>query len=313
MKSQIAKAFAPATVANVAVGFDILGFAIENLGEYVTLEKIKSGVVLEPIEGYPHLSLDIMKNCATAGLVQLIQDKNLKFGFKVRLQKNIPVGSGLGGSSTSAAATIVAAQAFLKKKLTPSELLNYALIGEEVASGSQHADNIAPCLEGGLVYVQSEPNFKAHRIKIPTSLRCVIILPELTIFTRDSRGKLSPTVSLRDMIKQTSHLAGFILGCANSDFDLIRHSLKDSVIEPQRAKMIPGFENIQAAALAAGALGCSISGSGPAIFALAPNTSLTSKIKKAMLAAAMQSDLKIRGHWVSAIAKKGAHLVGGKK
>jgi homoserine kinase len=310
-----ATAFAPATVANVAVGFDILGFAIKGLGETATVEKIPgtTHVILQPIDGFPGLSLDPLKNTATAGLVRLIQEKKLNFGFRVTLQKKIPVGSGLGGSATSAVAALVAANALLRKKLTKDELLDFSLTGEEVASQSRHADNIAPCLEGGLVFVNKGPDFVVQKIKTPRSLSCVILLPALSINTKDSRASLDHSVPLSLMIQQMANMAGFILGCGNSDFSMMRKFLKDVVIEPQRSGQIPYFSELQAAAMKAGALGCSISGSGPAIFALAQDSKSAIQIHRAFLKVVKDHQILIRNSWVSPISQQGASILRGKK
>lgn len=310
MKIRSAKAFAPATVANVAVGFDILGFALAGLGETAIVETTESGVTIEPVEGFPSIPLEPTHNTATAGLVQLIKDKKLSHGFNVRLKKDIPVGSGLGGSSTSAVATIVAANALLKKKLEPAELIHYALIGEEVASGSRHADNIAPCLLGGLVFVRSQPEISFEKVKTPNELRAVVVLPDLTINTSEARKILSETVPLKAVVAQTANLSGFLLGCMKGDMKLIHRSLEDVMIEPQRARLIPSFTRLQVAAKEAGALGCSISGSGPAIFALAKSQADAVKIKKRLDSEAEVHGLRLRGSWVSAIAKQGARVVG---
>jgi homoserine kinase len=308
---KVAHAFAPATVANVAVGFDILGFALSGLGEVATVQRTTQAgqVVVHPTEGFPQLPTDPLKNTGSAGLVQLLKDKKYPFGFEVTLRKSIPVGSGLGGSSLSAVAGIVAANALLPKKLTSAEMLKYALVGEEVASGSIHADNVGPCLQGGLVFIRSAAELSLVKIKTPTSLRCVVILPKLSINTKDARGILNPQVPLKTMIEQTANLSGFLIGCLTNNFDLLRHSLRDVVIEPQRSGLIPFFADLQKAAMAAGALGCSISGSGPAIFALARNQRDALKIRKALTEKAAQKNLALAGSWVSAVARKGAHLI----
>ncbi|MBN8538330.1 MAG: homoserine kinase [Deltaproteobacteria bacterium] len=318
-----ATAFAPATVANVAVGFDILGFAINGLGETACVEKIPSAkVILNPIEGYPEIPLEPHLNTATAGLLELIKDQNLNFGFRVTLKKNIPMGSGLGGSSTSAVAALVAANALLKKKLSMEQLLHYALIGEQIASQSRHADNVAPCLVGGMVLIhqnqgkkisaKTSNSFFPIKIKSPKDLYCVIVLPEISIKTSEARKILSPQVPLASVIEQTRNLAGFILGCEKSDFDLMGLSLKDAIIETQRSHLVPFFSDIQKSALAAGALGCSLSGSGPAMFALGKGPSKAVKIHKAMLAMAAQKNLPIKGSWVSRISNRGARVIRGR-
>jgi homoserine kinase len=310
-----ATAFAPATVANVGVGFDILGFALNGLGETATVEIMPGNptVVIDPIDGYPQLPTDPLQNTATVGLVQLIRDLKLPFGFKVTLKKTIPIGSGLGGSSTSAVAAIVAANSLLKKKLTNHQLISYALLGESVASGSRHADNIAPCVEGGLVFVEKAQVVSTIKIKTPAQLRCVLVLPKLTINTKDARKLLKDSVFLSAFVQQTSNLAGFILGCQSGDFDLICRSLNDTVIEPQRAHLISGFADFKASALAAGALGCSISGSGPAIFALANSQKAAERIEKAFQLTSQKYHIPIHATWISSIARKGAHVRGARK
>ncbi|HEY8272325.1 MAG TPA: homoserine kinase [Pseudobdellovibrionaceae bacterium] len=311
MKKSVARAFAPATVANVAVGFDILGFALSGLGEVATVRKINlpGQVKVHPVAGFPMLPVNPLKNTCSAGLLQLLKDKDLPFGFEVSLKKSIPIGSGLGGSSLSACASIVAANALLQKKLSKAEVLHYALIGEAVASGAIHADNVGPCLEGGLILVRQHPEISLVKVKTPSSLRCVVILPELSISTQEARSLLTPQVPLKAMIEQTANLAGFLIGCVAKDFKLMGESLRDVVIEPQRAKLIPNFADLQAAALDAGALGCSISGSGPAVFALAKNQTSALKIRRALLAVSAKKKLQLRGSWISPIASQGAHLL----
>ncbi|MBK7962823.1 MAG: homoserine kinase [Bdellovibrionales bacterium] len=310
---QRASAFAPATVANVAVGFDIMGFALEGLGEVATVERIPladqaSPVIIGPIKGFPEIVTEPEKNTAGAGLLRLIQDQKLKFGFRVQLVKQIPVGSGLGGSSTSAVAALVAANALLDKSLSPHQILEYALIGEEVASGSRHADNVGPCLLGGLLFVRSFPRLSYAKIKTPSIVRVVILLPKLSIKTKEARQILKPEVPLSRVIEQTANLTGFILGCVSKDLQLIRESLRDAIIEPQRAALIPGFSRIQLAAMNAGALGCSISGSGPAMFALALDQKTAVKIQKQMRVACHAAGTPVYGSWISGISKRGAHL-----
>lgn len=304
-----ATAFAPATVANVAVGFDLLGFALKGLGEFATVERIKEPqVIINPVAGHEKIPTAPEKNTAGAGLVRLIADKNLKSGFRVTLQKQIPIGSGLGGSSASAVAAIVAANALLPKKLARAELMEYALIGEEVASGARHADNIAPCLEGGLVFVRCHPRVQVVKIKTPATLRAVIALPQLSINTKDAREILNPLVPLPTVVKQTGNLAGFLLGCAQGDFKLMGHSLNDVMIEPQRSGLIPCFGDLKPAALKAGAIGCSISGSGPAIFALANGDVTAKKILKAWTEAAREKNITLVKTFISPVASPGARV-----
>ena len=304
-----ATAFAPATVANVAVGFDILGFALKGLGETATVERIKQPtVVVMPVAGHADIPVDPLKNTASAGLVRLREDKKLPFGFKVILQKEIPVGSGLGGSAASAVAAIVAANVLLAKKLSRAELLEYALVGEAAASGARHGDNVGPCLEGGLVFVRSHPQVELVKIKTPPSLRCVIALPKLSVKTREARGILQPHVPLKTAVQQTANLTGFLLGLANKDMELIGRSLNDEMIEPQRAGLIPCLPHLKEAAYQAGALGCSISGSGPAVFALVDGESTAKRVLKLWKVTAEVHDFTLVKAWVSPLSCPGASV-----
>jgi len=265
-------------------------------------------VIVEPIDGFSDILLEPMKNCASAGLVRLIEERELKFGFRIRLEKQIPVGSGLGGSSASAVAAIVAANALLKRKLSFTELFDYALTGEAVASGARHGDNVGPCLKGGMVCIRSHPSLELVPVKTPRALHAVIVLPHLSVRTAEARKILKPQVSLKAMVEQTANLGGFLLGCASGDFSLIGRSLRDVVIEPQRSKLIPGFRELQEAALEAGALGYSISGSGPAMFALVKGPAAAVKVQKALLRRSREIGVELRGTWLSPIAPRGALL-----
>ena len=305
-----ATAFAPATVANVAVGFDILGFAVDAVGDKVTVSKIDSAgkVEIETVSGNAEIPKDPEKNTATVGLLKLCKDLKLKHGFKVSIKKGIPLGSGMGGSAASAVGAIVAANALLNRALTQEKLIEYALEGESAASGSKHADNVAPCLLGGLVLSRSVDPFEFVRIPFPKKVLCVLVHPDVQVNTREARGILKAELSLKDHVKQSTNLAGFIASCFQTDTDLMEKSLHDLIIEPQRAHLIPAFEQVKAAALGNGAIGCSISGSGPSMFAFATNTENAGKIKKAMLSAFANAGIQADG-WISRVRTKGAKLI----
>jgi homoserine kinase len=194
---------------------------------------------------------------------------DLPFGFDMRIEKGIPLGSGLGGSAASAVAAVVAANALLPKPCTKLELLKFAMHGEAVASGSMHVDNIAPSLFGGLVLTVGIDNPHVKQIPVPRAVRAVMVHPHLFLSTKEARSILRSSVAMSDFVWQTAHLAGFISGCYTDDIELIRASLEDVVIEPQRQTLIPGFPDVRRAAMATGALGCSISGAGPTVFAWA--------------------------------------------
>lgn len=305
-----ATAFGPATVGNVAVGFDIMGHAIEGPGDRVKVRRIEQPIVrLKSITGIDEqLPMDPLKNTATVGLVKLIEALKLPFGFEVEIEKGIALGSGMGGSAASAAAAIVAAGALLDQPLALSDRFRYAMIGEEVASGGIHGDNIAPCLMGGLVLVRSVDPIDVIRIPVPHTLRCVLVHPHMRIDTREARGVINKDVALKDFIAQSANLAAFVAACHGDDRALMARSLKDLVIEPQRAKLIPGFATVKAAAIDLGALGCSISGAGPSVFAWCTPDVKATTLRDAMVAAFKNAGLEAEG-WVSTINGLGAHLV----
>ena len=311
MKRRFIRAFAPATVANVGVGFDILGFAVSGLGEIAEVSYLENDprVVIEPVVGFPELPTDPIENTAGAGLVRLIREKRLRHGFHVRLRKSIPLGSGLGGSAMSSVAAMVAANQWLVNKMKPSEIIDYALTGEEVASRSRHADNIAPCVSGGLVFVRSAPEVRVVRIPTPLAMRCVLWLPKLTIKTSQARKLLKKSLLLTAAVEQTANLTGFVLGCMNSDFELIAESLRDRMIEPQRSHLIPCFSELQMAAMKAGALGCSISGSGPALFALTHGEYDAKRVERALCKVSRENEVEVFGTWITPIARRGAHVL----
>lgn len=309
--------FAPATVANVSVGFDILGFALKNIGEVAkvsTLPKNEVEIIVHTNQNLEsaseQISLDPKKNTAGAGLLEFIKDKKIKIGFRVELYKSIPVGSGLGGSSTSAVAAIKAAEYLTKKKLSEKELLKYALIGEAVASGSQHADNIGPCLKGGLVFTSLE---ELITIKTPKTLQCVVLLPKIQIKTKEARSILEPKIDFKKSIQQTQNIAGFILGCIENRLDLIQKYSQDLIIEPQRQHLIPHFNNFKQTALDTGALMMSISGSGPAIFCLTKNRKHALTIKKNWLDICKSQNLTYHNIWITQIDSNGARIITSKK
>lgn len=268
-----ATAFAPASVGNVAIGFDILGFAVDALGDRVTVARAaQPGVHITSIRGVTGertLPREPESNTAGRALLAMQQGVSPGFGFEVQIEKGIPLGSGLGGSAASAVAAVVAANALLREPCGPLELLKFAMQGEAVASGSLHVDNIAPSLFGGLVLTVGIDHPRVKQIPVPRGIRAVIIHPHLFLSTREARDILKGSVDMAAFVWQTANLAGFISGCYTDDLDMIRASFEDVVIEPQRQVLIPGFQEVRRAAMEAGALGCSISGAGPTMFAWA--------------------------------------------
>ncbi len=309
MSLQRATAFAPASVGNVAIGFDILGFAVDALGDKITITRSTTpGVRIKAVRGVAgELPLEPQRNTAGQALLALHAQLRLPFGFEMEIDKGIPLASGLGGSAASAVAAVVAANALLDTPLSQLELLKFAMQGEQVASGSLHVDNIAPSLFGGLVLTVGIEQPRVKRIPVPASIRAVIVHPHMFLSTKAARAILSGTVPLSDFVWQTANLAGFISGCYTDDLDMIRASFQDVVIEPQRRLLIPGFQEIRASAMEAGALGCSISGAGPTMFAWCVESDAAA-VRAAMTAQFARKALEVDA-WTIEIQSAGARVV----
>jgi len=302
-------AFAPATVANVGIGFDILGHTVEAVGDRVRLRRIDEPVVrIRAITGIAgDLPTETKNNTAGRAVQAMHSALHLDHGFEIDIEKGIPLASGLGGSAASAVAAVVAANALLQEPVPRLQLLKFAMEGEIVASGSAHIDNIAPCLFGGLVLTVGIDHPRVKQIPVPAALRCALAHPHMFLETREARAVLKTDVSRSDFIWQSANLAGFISGCYSNDLDMIRDSFNDVIIEPQRHSLIPGFKDVQRGAMSAGALGCSISGAGPTIFAWA-EIQQAEAVRGAMVAAftehGLQSDC-----WISSLENFGARVV----
>lgn len=285
---QEVRVFAPATVANVAVGFDILGFAIERPGDEVVARYRKEfvGVRISSITGTgdKQLPMETERNTAGVAALRLLEHLGLaeRLGVELEIHKKMPFGSGLGSSAASAAGAAVAVNALLGEPLSREALLYFTVLGEEVADGSFHADNVAPCLVGGITLIRSNESLDVHHLPVPPNLYVAVVHPEIEILTRDARAVLSDSVSLKQVVHQTGSLASFITALYTNDLPLLGRSLKDHLIEPQRKQLITGFDGVQAAALERGALGCSISGAGPSVFALCDSGYLAQAAGQAM-------------------------------
>jgi homoserine kinase len=285
MKKPGLKVFAPASVGNCAVGFDILGFAIEKPGdEIIVRESDKPGLRITKITGAKgKLPYEVEKNTAGLAALRLLEHLGeAGRGIEMELHKKLPIGSGLGSSAASAVAGAMAINELLRRPLEKRELLPFALEGEALASGGIHADNVAPSLLGGMILTRQNVPLDVVRVPVPSGIYATIIKPDVSVMTKDARNILSETVPLKDMVQQTANLGAFIVGMFKMDIALIGRSLKDVVIEPQRAALIPHFYQVKEAALNAGALGCSISGAGPSIFTLNENSLVAEKVGAAM-------------------------------
>jgi homoserine kinase len=302
-------AFAPASVGNVAIGFDILGFALSALGDTVTVSRrAEPGVEIRAVRGVAvEISHEAKDNTAGRALMALLEAARPGFGVVVEIEKGIPLGSGLGGSAASAVAAVVAGNALLPRPHPKLELLKFAMAGEAVASGGQHVDNIAPSLFGGLVLTVGIDHPRVKQIPVPEDIRAVVVHPHMFLATAKARAILKRSVELSDFVWQTANLAGFISGCYTDDLDMIRASLEDVVIEPQRQALIPGFADVRRGAMQAGALGCSISGAGPSMFAWA-TAAAAPGVLSAMQREFARQDLKTDA-WSTRVSPDGARVL----
>lgn len=296
------KAFAPATVANVACGFDIFGFAIQDPGDIVELRRRdEPGVVIKDILGDGgRLPRNVEQNSVTGVMLHMLKHLGLTdFGCEVTLHKNMPLGSGMGSSAASAVAGVVALNELLDRPLTRQELLPFAMEGERIASGSAHADNVGPSLIGGFVVIRSYKPLDVFSVPVPECLHCTLVHPDIEVNTKDARYILRNEVSLKNAISQMGNVAGLITGLMKEDFDLISRSMVDVIIEPVRAILIPEFNEVKQAAIDSGALGCSISGAGPSMFALSKNREDAERVginmQKAFSNAGINSTMHVSG------------------
>jgi len=305
--SQQATAFAPATIANVAVGFDVLGFAFDGVGDRVTVARSPEPGVRLTSQGGEALPLDAHQNTAGVALLRMMEDLDLGFGFDVELHKGIPLSSGLGGSAASAVGAVVAANHLLDTPRPRVDLLPYALAGEAVASGAMHGDNVVPCLFGGMVAVlPGDPVPPPVRLPVP-DLHCVLLRPDVQLATRTQREVLPDEIPLRAHAEQSGYLAGFVSAVHTGDTDLMRATMQDRIVGPRRALAIPGFAAIRGAAMDSGAVGCGIAGSGPTVFAWC-DAARAPAIHDAMLEALRGVDVA-GDSWKGPIGGPGARVV----
>ena len=301
------KVFGPATIANLAVGFDILGVSLDTPGDDIIIKKGKEkGLKITKIRGGKSLPTDIMKNTAGYAAYRLMEHLgDTEIPLEMEIHKNMPFGSGMGSSAASAVAGAMAVNEILGRPLEKKALLPFAVAGEELVSGGLHLDNVAPSLLGGITLINDTELMEVTRIYAPKGLIFLLIHPHIKILTSESRSKLKQMIPMPAVIKQTANIAGFIAGCYTSNFDLIQKSLTDHLIEDQRSGGIPLFREMKNLALRHGALGFSISGSGPAMFALCRNSRDLENIKDA--AHRLYADHKIAMNtYISKINHEGA-------
>lgn len=310
MQAKSVRAFAPATVANVCCGFDILGFAVDHPGDEVVITlRDDSEIRVTDIHGdNGRLPRDANKNTASVAVNSLLAELGSNQGVDIELFKNLPLGSGMGSSAASGVAALVAMNHLLGNPLTREQLVKHAMESERVACGSAHADNVAPSMMGGFVLVRDYNPLDLVKIPVAQDLYCTLVHPHIELKTEDSRKVLKPVVPLKDAITQSGNVAGLMLGLTMPDLQLIGRSLKDVFAEPVRSMFIPGFDQLREESLLAGALGFGISGSGPTVFAISSTSEIALKVgealKKQFLKTKLQSDV-----FVSKINLEGARIV----
>jgi len=271
----------PASIANLVCGFDIIGLALEEPYDIMHLEfKDEPGLIITHIDQYG-LPVEVDKNVAGVALASLMKEIEPEIGFKLTIDKRIMPGSGLGSSAASAAGAVFAANELLGNRFNNQELIRFAMNGEKLASGVKHADNIAPCLLGGITLVRSIFPLDVIDISSPP-LYITVIHPQIEVMTADARKILKQEVPLKLAIKQWGNVAGLIAGLMKGDYNLIGRSLEDVIIEPARNILIPGFEEVKMNTKAAGALGGGISGSGPSIFMLSETKDIAYCVEEEM-------------------------------
>jgi homoserine kinase len=279
------KVYSPATIANVGPGFDVLGVAIEQPGDVVIAEiKSERGVAFHLHDNNIQLPTD-KRNVAAHVAELMLDESNSPFGVKLTLQKNMPLCSGLGSSAASAAAAVVAVNELLARPFTKMDLIRFAVEGERLASGTAHADNVAPAILGGICLVRSYEPLDIIQLPYKNIFYWVVVHPHLSIETKTARSLLPTSISLPIAIQQNGNLAALITGLNNGDAELISASLHDVIAEPVRAKLIPSYDKIKYAAMYAGAIGFSISGSGPSVFAMTLSESDAKKVADNIVAA----------------------------
>jgi homoserine kinase len=304
------RASAPATVANVSCGFDIFGFAVASPADEVVVTLTdKPGVVIREIVGDGgRLPLDASRNTCSVAVIEFLKAIKSEQGAEITLYKHLALGSGMGSSAASSVAALVAINHLHGEPLSREALLPFAMESERIACGAAHADNVAPSLLGGFVLIRGYDPLDVTSIPTPEGLYATLVHPHLELKTEDSRRVLKATLPLKDAITQWGNIAGLVVGLMKPDYGLISRSLKDVVAEPTRSMLIPGFENIKEAALAAGALGSGISGSGPTIFALSTDEATAKRVGEAMQAQFANLQLK-SDVYVSEINSAGAKIL----
>jgi len=302
------KVFAPATVANVGCAFDILGFALQNIGDEMIFRKTDKQGIRIISRGLGNLPTEPEKNVAGVVAIEMLKDKDPSIGLEIEINKLINPGSGMGSSAASASGAAYGINKLFGWNYSAHELVRYAMVGEKLASGAEHADNVAPAITGRFALIRGYNPLDIVEIDAPNDLYCSIIHPQIEIKTIEARKILPKEIELKRAVIQWGNVAGLIAGLYQSNYELIGRSLNDIIVEPVRATLIPEFYSLKSSALHAGALGCSIAGSGPAVFAFSKGEKTANGVKEAFND--VYSKTGIDYHlFVSKICDQGARII----
>ncbi|MDX1332511.1 MAG: homoserine kinase [Robiginitalea sp.] len=274
--------FCPATIANLSCGFDVLGLALEGVGDRMVVKlSERAGVRITRITG-GDLPMEAENNVAGVAAMSLLEASEYRGGVEIEIEKHILPGSGIGSSAASAAGAVWALNRLLGDPFSLPQLVSFAVAGEALASGTPHADNVAPALYGGITLIRGYDPLDIARVHCPPLLHAVVLHPQIELKTSDSRSILKKTITLRQGIRQWGNVGGLVTGLFTENYGLISRSLEDVVIEPVRSLLIPGFSEMRESALRAGALGFGISGSGPSVFALCKGAGTARETEQAL-------------------------------
>ncbi len=299
------KIFSPATIANVGPGFDVMGFALEGVGEHIIVEKTDThSLAIKPVAGFSSLPTDADKNVATIAVQAMLDKLGRNQGFEFEIIKNIKPGSGLGTSASSSAGAVYAVDELLERPFSRYELVQFAMEGEKYLSGKAHADNVAPALLGGFQLVRGYNPLDIISLGYPKDIYVTVIHPQVEIQTSEARKILKDMVSMEDSVTQWGNLAGLIAGLHQGDNALIGRSMNDVIVEPLRSALIPKYKEVKSAALSSGAFGCNIAGSGPSIFAFSNEKKIADNLALVMSNIYQNTEIKTLTY-VSKIGSKG--------
>lgn len=300
--------FAPASIANISCGFDVLGLCLENIGDYMEIRRSeKAGIRITSIKGQD-LPLEAENNVAGVAGLAMLKAYNAKLGFDINIEKNIKPGSGIGSSAASAAGTVAGMNYLLGNPFTPEELIPFAMEGERLACGSAHADNVAPAILGGFTLVRDTNPLDVVKLPTPLELTATVIHPKIEVKTADARAVLKKRVSLETAIKQWANVGALVASLYEEDYALLSRSLVDEIVEPARSILIPKFTQLKKACAKAGALGSGISGSGPSVFALSRGMTDANKVAQAMYDVYSKTEIPFEIH-VSPVKQTGVSFL----